>query len=190
MGSPTSGSRSSHARSCTSPHHARRSRPACRRRGGASCRAETAGELRFETARAVNLGELMAAFCDLHAARWARQGLPGVLADDVVRAFHGEAAPTLLADGILRLHALRLDGRIVAVLYGLLAKNRLHLYLSGFDPDLSGLGVGTLVIRHAMEQAAREGVREFDFLRGREAHKYRWGARDRPSYGRRLWRRG
>jgi CelD/BcsL family acetyltransferase involved in cellulose biosynthesis len=153
-------------------------------------RAETAGELRFETAAAGGLRELLAAFGELHAARWARQGLPGMLADEAVRAFHAEAAPALLAEGILRLHALRLDGRIVAILYGLLAKRRLHLYLSGFDPDLGGLGVGTLVIRHAMEQAAREGVREFDFLRGREAHKYRWGARDRPSYGRRLRPRG
>ena len=153
-------------------------------------RAETAGRLRFETAAPASLGELLDAFCALHAARWARQGLPGVLADEAVRAFHAEAAPALMEQGLLRLHALRLEERIVAVLYGLLAKGRFHFYLSGFDPDLGGLGVGTLVIRHAMEQAIREGAREFDFLRGREAYKYRWGALDRPSYGRRLRPRG
>jgi CelD/BcsL family acetyltransferase involved in cellulose biosynthesis len=38
----------------------------------------------------------------------------------------------------------------------------------------------------AIEAAAEEGAREFDFLRGREAYKYRWGARDRPTFGRRL----
>ena len=153
-------------------------------------RAETAGRLRFEIAQPASLSELLDAFCALHAARWARQGLPGVLADEAVHAFHAAAAPALMAQGVLRLHALRLDERIVAVLYGLLAKGRFHFYLSGFDPDLGGLGVGTLVIRHAMEQAAREGAREFDFLRGREAYKYRWGASDRPSYGRRLCPRG
>jgi CelD/BcsL family acetyltransferase involved in cellulose biosynthesis len=151
-------------------------------------RAESAGHLRFETAQPESLPELLDAFCALHAARWERQGLPGVLADEAVRSFHSEAAPRLMAQGVLRLHALRLDERIVAVLYGLLAKGRLYLYLSGFDPDLAGLGVGSLVIRHAMEEAVREGVREFDFLRGREAHKYRWGASDCPSYGRRLGR--
>ena len=153
-------------------------------------RAETAGRLQFETAGPASLSELLDAFCALHAARWARRGLPGVLAEEAVRAFHAQAAPALLEQGILRLHALRLDERIVAVLYGLLAKGRFHFYLSGFDPDLGGLGVGTLLIRHAMEQAAREGAREFDFLRGRESYKYRWGASDRPSYGRRLRPRG
>jgi CelD/BcsL family acetyltransferase involved in cellulose biosynthesis len=149
-------------------------------------RAEAAGQLRFETADLGSLRELLDAFLALHRARWARQGLPGVLADEAVRAFHAQAAPALMELGILRLHVLWLNGRIAAALYGLCAKGRLHLYLSGFDPDLAGLGVGTLVIRHALEQAAREGVRQVDFLRGREAHKYRWGAADRPSCGRRL----
>ena len=152
-------------------------------------RAQAAGQLRFETAQPASLNELLNAFYALHAARWERRGLPGVLADEAVRAFHMQAAPSLMEQGLLRLHALRLDERVVALLYGLLAKRRLHLYLSGFDPDLAALGIGALVIRHAMEEAAREGVREFDFLRGREAHKYRWGASDRPSYGRRLRRR-
>jgi hypothetical protein len=35
-----------------------------------------------------------------------------------------------------------------------------------------------------------EGAREFDFLRGRERFKYRWGARERPCYGRMLERAG
>jgi CelD/BcsL family acetyltransferase involved in cellulose biosynthesis len=149
-------------------------------------RAEAAGQVRFETAQAASLNELLEAFCALHTARWERQGLPGVLADEAVRAFHRQAAPALLKEDLLRLHALCLDERIVAVFFGLFAKRRLHFYLSGFDPDVGALGVGTLVIRHAMEEAAREGAREFDFLRGREAYKYRWGASDRPSYGRRL----
>lgn len=149
-------------------------------------RTSTAGQVRFETAQPASLNDLLEAFCALHTARWERRGLPGVLADEAVRAFHFQAAPGLLEQGLLRLHALRLDERIVAVFYGLLAKRRLHFYLSGFDPDLGALAVGTLVVRHAMEEAAREGVREFDFLRGREAHKYRWGASDCPSYGRRL----
>ena len=153
-------------------------------------RAEAAGRLRFETATPATLRELLEAFCALHAARWSRRGLPGVLADEAVRAFHDEAAPALMAEGLLRLHALCLDERIVAVLYGLLAKGRFLFYLSGFDPDLAGLGLGSLVIGHAIEQAAREEAREFDFLRGREAYKYRWGAQNRPSYGRRLRPRG
>lgn len=152
----------------------------CRRR------AEKQGRLRFETAHDGNLHELLEALFDLHGARWRRQGRPGVLADDAVRAFHREATPALLAFGVLRLHGLRLGERIVAVLYGFAARHRFYHYLLGFDPDLGALSPGTLLIGRALEEAVREGAQEFDFLRGREAYKYRWGARDRPSWGRRL----
>jgi CelD/BcsL family acetyltransferase involved in cellulose biosynthesis len=36
-----------------------------------------------------------------------------------------------------------------------------------------------ILIGHAIEEAAREGARDFDFLRGQEAYKYEWGAQDR-----------
>jgi CelD/BcsL family acetyltransferase involved in cellulose biosynthesis len=153
-------------------------------------RAEKAGRLDFEVADPGSLGALLDALCVLHRRRWQRQGFSGVLADGAVRAFHEQAAPALMALGVLRLYALRLDQRIVAVLYGFMAKGRFYHYLAGFDPDLGRLGLGTLVIGYALAQAAAEEVRAFDFLRGREAYKYRWGARDRPSYGRRLWARG
>ena len=149
-------------------------------------RAEKLGQLRFEAAHPGNLGELLQALYALHGARWRRQGLCGVLADEGVRSFHAEAAPALMALGALRLYALRLDERIVAALYGFINKGRFHHYLAGFDPDLGKLGLGTLIVGHALEQAAREGAGEFDFLRCGEAYKYRWGAVDRSSYGRRL----
>lgn len=149
-------------------------------------RAERRGAVRFEVARPENLRELLEAFFALHGARWARRDLPGLLADEAVRTFHTEAAAALMDLGILRLYGLRLGPRVVATLYGFMAKGRFYYYLGGFAPELGDLSLGTLVIGHAMAQATGEGATEFDFLRGREAYKYRWGARDRPSYGIRL----
>ncbi len=150
-------------------------------------RADKHGRLSFESAaRPDSLAELLQALYDLHGARWRREGLTGVLADPAVRAFHLEAAAQLFDRGVLRLYGLRLDERIAAAAYGFLAKGRFCLYLTGFDPDLASLGLGTLIIGHALEQVVLEGAQEFDFLRGGEAYKYRWGATDRPSYGRRL----
>ena len=37
----------------------------------------------------------------------------------------------------------------------------------------------TLLIAHALEDAVSRGDSEFDFLRGNEPYKYRWGAVDR-----------
>jgi CelD/BcsL family acetyltransferase involved in cellulose biosynthesis len=154
----------------------------CRRR------AERSGRVAFETARLETLPALLDAFFRLHGARWAARDLPGgVLGDDAVARFHREAAPALLGLGLLRLHVLLLDDEPAAAYYGFAANGRACYYLSGFDPDRARLSPGTLVVAHAMEQAIREGAAEFDFLRGREPHKYRWGAVDRPTYARRLW---
>ena len=153
-------------------------------------RAAGLGRIDFETASAATVAELLEALFELHSARWARLDGPGVLGDPAVQAFHRDAAAALLQAGLLRLHALRLDERIVAVIYALHAKNRGYYYISGFDPELAGISPGTLTIGHAIEQFLREGARTVDFLRGREPFKYFWGARDRPCYGRIIRRIG
>jgi CelD/BcsL family acetyltransferase involved in cellulose biosynthesis len=145
-------------------------------------RAERAGTLAYETADAQRLPAFLQALEELHAQRWARRGEAGVLQDAGVRAMHREAAPLLQAAGLLRLLALRLDGQIVAVLYCLAHGPRWHYYIGGFDPRCAGISPGTLLVAQAIEQARSEGASAFDFLRGREAYKYRWGAVDEARF--------
>jgi CelD/BcsL family acetyltransferase involved in cellulose biosynthesis len=154
----------------------------CRSRG------ERAGTLACETADARQVPEFLTALERLHAQRWAQRGEPGVLRDEGVRAMHRDAAPQLQAAGLLRLHALRLGGRIVAVLYCLAHARRVQYYIGGFDPAHAGVAPGTLLVAHAIEQARAEGAERFDFLRGQEPYKYRWGAVDQPMFALRRWR--
>ena len=151
-------------------------------------RAERLGAGGWEAATAGSLDEMLDALFALHAARWATRGEPGVLADGTVRAFHREAAASLLAAGLLRLWGLRLAGRWAVVFYGFADRHRLHAYLGGYDPALPHPGLGALAIGHAIREAAAEGLAEVHFLRGREAYKYAWGAVDRPLQGRSLHR--
>jgi hypothetical protein len=82
-------------------------------------RAERQGELRWERADERSLEEVFEALLRLHRARWAARGEPGVLASGAVQAAHRASLPGLLRSGVLRLHALRLDGAIIAALYAL-----------------------------------------------------------------------
>jgi CelD/BcsL family acetyltransferase involved in cellulose biosynthesis len=120
----------------------------------------------------------------LHGARWRSCGSPGVLGDDIVRQFHRRAVPALARAGLLRMHVLHRGGTPVAVGYMLTAKARAYDYITGFDPHWAALGPGTVLIGCAIQAAVEEGAREFDFLRGQEAYKYRWGAHDRPTFTR------
>jgi CelD/BcsL family acetyltransferase involved in cellulose biosynthesis len=142
----------------------------------------------FTRADAATLDEHLEALVRLHGARWRARGETGVLARAAVVAFHREAAAGLLARDMLRLEALRLGGRIVAVHYGLRRGACSYSYLHAFDLELQAFGPGWLLLAHCLQRAAAEGVRRWDFLRGREAYKYAWGAADQPQWRRRLWR--
>jgi GNAT acetyltransferase-like protein len=82
---------------------------------------------------------------------------------------------------------MRLADRIVASFHGFThpeaGKKRGYYYLGGFDPAFAQLSVGMLMIDHAVRDAIRDGAVKFDFLRGREAYKYRWGRRTVPLTG-------
>jgi CelD/BcsL family acetyltransferase involved in cellulose biosynthesis/ribosomal protein S18 acetylase RimI-like enzyme len=158
-------------------------------------RAARAGGVAYERAEARTLPAFLDALVRLHTQRWAGRGGPGVLRDAAVLAAHAEAVPLLHAAGMLRLHGLRVAGELVAVLYCLADPapahaRRCYYYLGGFDPRFAALSPGTLLVAHAIEQARAEGATAFDFLRGAESYKYRWGAEDQVMASLRLWREG
>lgn len=124
----------------------------------------------------------------LHGLRWQSQGEAGVLADETVRRFHRDAASALANAELLRLSTLAIAGQVVAVYYGFHQGDRAYAYLSGLDPEFTFESPGTLIMAHAIAEAIREGAREFHFLRGREAYKYSWGALDRWSQRRTIFR--
>jgi len=156
--------------------------------------------LRHERARAARMGAVETVdvggepqrFLDelfrLHGARWEGRGEAGVLADARVRAFHREALPRLVEQGLARCWLLKIGGEVAAVHYGMANGREAFFYIGGFDPRFSAASPGSLLIGHAIAEAKREGSAEFHFLRGREPYKYAWGAQDRPNR-RRVWER-
>lgn len=147
------------------------------------------GRVAFERADRGSLDELLDRFFRLHADQWQARDLPGVLADATLQDFHRVVAAGMLARGRLRMYALRFEGRIESVLYGFVHGRRFYSYLSGFSPRLHHLSPGSLMIWHALTASLEEGLEAFDFLRGAEPYKYRWGAQDRWNR-RRLIRKG
>ena len=98
-----------------------------------------------------------------------------------------EAAAGLLERGWLRLHVLRFNGEIAAAPTASSRAAGPFITRAGFRPELGRFSPGSLLLAHAVEAAAREGACEFDFLRGGEAYKDLWGARDRTNHRLLLW---
>lgn len=121
--------------------------------------------------------QALASLFDLHGARWALRGQDGVLASPVVRDFHLRVCQDLEASGHLAMWAASVGDRCISVYYGFEFGRRAFAYLTGFSPAMAGISPGTLLVSHAIEAAVEQGLGAFDFLRGNEAHKLRWGAK-------------
>lgn len=99
------------------------------------------------------------------------------------RAFFHDIARAAMNAGILQLLFMEVDGRPAATLFNFDYDSRIWVYNSGLDPALaSNLSLGVVITAKAIEQAIENGRTEFDFLRGNETYKYRFGAQDTLVY--------
>jgi CelD/BcsL family acetyltransferase involved in cellulose biosynthesis len=150
--------------------------------------AEAGYRPRVETDPA-RIGAALDRLYELHASRWSARGRPGNFTDDRVRGFHQDLAALLGAQGVLRIHSLAAQDRVIAMLYALEWEGVVLYYQSGYEPTSPDPALkpgdyspGTVLIHAALEDAIGRGMREFDFLRGLEPYKTRWA----PSV-RRTW---
>jgi CelD/BcsL family acetyltransferase involved in cellulose biosynthesis len=102
--------------------------------------------------------------------------------DDRMAGFFREMAEGFLSSGRLRLAFLSGEGGDVASVFQIACDRTILLYNSGYDPAHRESSPGLVLLARCIEDAIRQGVREYDFLRGRERYKYDLGGRDRVVY--------
>lgn len=99
--------------------------------------------------------------------------------NDGRRAVFHEVAQAAMQAGTLQLMFAQKDGQNAAALFNFDYKDRIWVYNSGQDPEAFGwLSPGVVLTTRAIEQAIGNGRHLFDFLRGNESYKYRFGAHD------------
>ncbi|MGA7105779.1 MAG: GNAT family N-acetyltransferase [Candidatus Deferrimicrobiaceae bacterium] len=102
--------------------------------------------------------------------------------DDGMAGFFRDMAEGFLSTGRLRLVFLSGEGAVMASALQIEWNGALLLYNSGFDPNYREVSPGLVLLARCIEDAIRQGYREYDFLRGRERYKYDLGGRDRIVY--------
>jgi len=142
---------------------------------------------RAEDPRAVELA--MADFLRLHGLRWEPEGGSQGIRGPALRAFHRDATALLSQDGMVRLYTLKLAGRPLASVYGIVQGERFYYYQSGYDPAFARRSVGLVLLGETLADAFREERVAFDFLRGTEPYKFEWSNARRHTEAVRVVRR-
>lgn len=127
---------------------------------------------------------------ELHQKRWKLKGETGVFADQEICNFHLDVAEFFSRLGWLSLDSISADGKTIACLYGFKYGSKLYYYLSGADPTYNKYSPGNLLIFSVLQKCIKEGLIEFDFLRGEEPYKSRWTPLSRRNSNVVLIRRG
>ncbi len=110
----------------------------------------------------------------LHAKRAMTKRMRSNFLSPDIKRFHHQLSRLFLAEGLLNFQLLYSEDIPVAARYDFTYKNKLFSYQSGFDPDWKKWSVGAVMIYLIMEQAFKEGLHEFDFLKGVESYKNLW----------------
>jgi CelD/BcsL family acetyltransferase involved in cellulose biosynthesis len=96
--------------------------------------------------------------------------------DERTQGFFREIAGVAFQRGWLRLASLVVNGAKAASMFCFEFDSAFLVYNSGYDPDLyPSLGTGIVLIAHCIRDAIERGIAVFDFLRGEEEYKYRFG---------------
>ncbi len=80
-----------------------------------------------------------------------------------------------------RVDLLRIPGtdRAAAAMFGYADDDGYFLYNSAYDPELAAASPGWVLLGTMIERAIAEGRPRFDFLKGDEEYKFRFGAEER-----------
>jgi CelD/BcsL family acetyltransferase involved in cellulose biosynthesis len=123
-----------------------------------------------------NLQAEMQGFIDLHQKSTPEKDQ---FMDPQMQAFFFDMARVLQEEGWLQLVFVEMDGEKAAALLNFDYGGSILVYNSGYDPvRFRHLSPGIIVTARSIEHAIGLGRAKYDFLRGDEVYKYRFGAQD------------
>ena len=107
-------------------------------------------------------------------------GPKGRFMHEGMATFFGSFAWMLFSQGWLRIAMLEIDGEPWAGCYAYSHRGVWGVWNSAYDHRRRELAPGMVLMGECIRLAAEEGCHLFDFLRGTEPYKYRFGATDLP----------
>jgi CelD/BcsL family acetyltransferase involved in cellulose biosynthesis len=127
-----------------------------------------------------DLAEEIEAFIELHQKSSADKD---DFMDEQMRGFFRAVAHVLQPPGWLQLAFIEVDGQKAASMLNFDYEDTILVYNSGYDPQhRAHLSPGIVLLSYCIQHAIELGRARFDFLRGDEPYKYRFGAKETKVY--------
>jgi CelD/BcsL family acetyltransferase involved in cellulose biosynthesis len=112
----------------------------------------------------------------LSKLRLADMGIRSTLSDSRMEAFLKVVVPAMVDSDLAWLDMIKHGDRTVAVTFHMRDGDSAAFYQGGFDPEYAWYSPLIVLLAHVIERSISGGYRYYDFLRGSESYKFRWGA--------------
>ena len=122
------------------------------------------------------IGPAIDVLIDLHQSRWRYVNQSGTLGKPGFRTFLRDLTRQQATAGCFRAYVMKDQGTAIAAMLNFHYGSGALQFQNGFDPgcELAPHSPGALLILYAIEQAIREGLTCYDFLRGAEDYKFQF----------------
>lgn len=129
-------------------------------------KAEVLGEVRYamHCPTPAQFDSLFDEAIAVEARSWKRAAGTAILCDAAKEQFFRSYLRACAERGEARIAAMRIDGAMVAMQLALAWRGRYWLYKIGFDESFAKCSPGTLLMLHALGEAAREGFTGFEMM--------------------------
>ena len=141
---------------------------------------EDAGGYELKFTGQISLSDLLRAMGDIHTKRQGELGRESFFAREDERGFIQEIAALYHERGWLDYVAMRMNGEIVAYMFGFRHGGVRYSWNVGFDPRRNELSLGKVLAYLWIEDAfRRKEISEFNFMRGDSEFKRKFTERQR-----------
>lgn len=141
-------------------------------------RVEKTENTRFRSLDASEAESFAHELIRLNRSRIGQKGQISSLEDPAFRDFLIAVIPAMAISGLAAMDIVEMDGQTVGAALNLMHGQSIYYYMGGFDDAAKNLRPGTALFARVIERGIEAGYLKYDFLRGAEPYKYRWGATD------------
>lgn len=145
-------------------------------------RADRSGKIeyrRFFPCTPEELDRVWAQIVEINSKSWKAERGTGLLQLDALQDFFREMTRAAAEEGLLDLTLASIDGKPFTYELYLSTQDSAGAYDGAYDQDQSNLSPGILITGFLIRDSIERGMRAFDFLRGDEPYKRRWGGEER-----------
>jgi len=128
-----------------------------------------------------DLQQYLNEFLRIEASGWKGQNQTAILSNNSRRKFFENYAISAFRDGVLRLLFLMIDGKAVAVQYGVESAKAFWLLNIGFDERYQDCSPGNLLLEESIKYASQNDLIHYNLLGKDEPWTKRWTTTSRDS---------